>query len=258
MDLASSGAEVPVSVTSVRDVDRCRLPCVVMVGRGARRRLAGPTVLFAAGLLLAACSSGASDEVIPLTAPETIAPAPTSAPPTSSTSTAAPTPASSTSTPPLPSSTTAAQPTSSTTTPEELRFEIEAALNASRAAAIEAVTEPVGSLTEEQVLLFDEEGLAARIRFIDGIVGAGQAVRPGPLGVENIVVESAVVIDEDSVLVVFCLSSDSILYDISTGAIVDDAQGAFRNTGVVTRVDARWRVPNASRIGTFEGLSCQN
>jgi len=148
------------------------------------------------------------------------------------------------------------QSTSSTTTPEDLRLEIESVLNESRAAAIEAVTEPVGSLTDEQVLLFDEEGLAARMRFIDRIVDAGQAVRPGPLGIDEIVLESVVMIDEDSALVVFCLSSDSIVYDTATGEVVDDAPESVRNSGVFSRVEGRWLVPNASRIGLSQGLLC--
>jgi len=257
MDLVSRGAEVTVSATSVRDVDASRLPCVVMVGPVARHRLAWSTGLLAAGLLLAACSSGASDEVIPLTTPETTVPAVTSAPPTSSTSTAAPTPVPSTSTAPLPSSTTVQQPTSSTTTTEDLRFEIEADLNAGRASFVAAAAEPVDAAGAGLNRWFGGDALARSIETLAGFAARGEAARAGPSALELVEVESAQLIGDGVAVVIYCLSSDSVVYVVDGGQVVNDEIGSFRSSATMSRSGDTWRVDGRMTLSTFEVVGCE-
>ena len=198
------------------------------------------------GMGLAASCSASSDsaDLVELTTTSTIATT-TSAQPSSSTTEA------STTTSQAPTTTSEATPTTSL---EQLTAEIEADLQAGQDALTLATLDPAGS---DRGLLdpwFTEDGLAVALDHLDYLVEVGQAVRLGTI--DRVVVESVTPLDSGAALVIYCLTNDSIVFEQSTGTVVDDLTYSYRGSTTVRFRDSRWVRDSSTGLGSREGESC--
>jgi len=219
-----------------------------MVGSVVPPRRARVAVLVGLLLVLGACSSSDAESVTPLTGTTAVATSSTS----TTTPSSVPTITASTST----SSTAASTTTTASTTPEELRTDIEADLNEGRTAVIAALRDPQSPASESLANYFRFGALAGTVALIQGLAERGEAVRPGPASVERIDVESVTPVGTSAAVVVYCLSSDSVVYEIDSEVIVDDSAGSFRSTANLTVVDGRWVVDERETLVRFGEFRC--
>ncbi len=237
--------------TTVRSV---MLDGVMRWTRG-RRFVFGPLVVSL--VVLSSCSSTDSDEIVDLTtapaaaettvvstAPATTQPATTTEP---------------TSTTVEPSSTTAAQTTTSTSAPEtspaeDIEAELLRVIVGEREALLDALLHPI----DAEGGPFEQWSTAERVlELVDALqvrLDTGTAVQLGPAEATSIIVfEQAAA---DLFVVVTCTTSDSVVYDVDTGSIIDDDTLYMTRSVTVVREGQELLVVGQRRLSQSLEVPC--
>ena len=186
-------------------------------------------------LVLGACSTELSDEIIDLTTTSSVE---------ATTSTRAATTTS--------SSTIAA--TTTTTSVEELEVELMRVITGARFAFLEALADPFDTSD-------DEMGPWVTDRYLefleDAVVRAqsnGEATKLGE--VESLYLIEAVFSDANAATVTYCLVSDSIVYSIEDGSTIDDRLGFVTTSAELLMQPDGWRVDSQSILELSLEASC--
>jgi hypothetical protein len=210
-------------------------------------------------LVVVGCSSSAGDEIVDLTT--SVAPAATAS--LATTTTASATTASTTTTAPsatLAPATTEARTTTSTapstTTVEQLATEIEEDLQAARHIFTIAMADPASLDLDDFEGLYTQDGLDGVAASAARRIAAGTAIGPGPQNLDTIVVESATLVDSDTALIIYCNTNDLVVFNRTTGAIIDDSTLSIRDSVVVYRIAGVWLRDSPTSLASYEGESC--
>lgn len=203
--------------------------------------------LIGTGLFASCSASSDSADLVELTTTSTIATT-TIAQPSSSTTEA------STTTSKAQTTTSEATPT---TTLEELTAEIEADLQAGRDLVTSILHNPSAFDAAALSLYFSPSAIDRLRTRLDERLDAGWASRPGPTATDDIAVESVTVLGEADALVITCLSNDAVVFDLTTGAIINDDAGSVRYSTSVAYESGIWRTEETSTLGTFEVFGCE-
>jgi len=139
---------------------------------------------------------------------------------------------------------------------DQVAIAVEMALNEGHLAFLEVISEPVGTDLDELSRWFDVDRSATIGEFVASIQEAGIAVRRGDLALEQIVVESVELVSPELADVVYCLSTDSVVYDVTDGEVVDDSVGAFRYNTLMSLEGGVWKDGVQELIEFFVGPDC--
>ena len=206
-----------------------------------------PMVLALTAGLTACAAAGPGDpntiEPITTTTPVTVAASTTvtTAPPTTSTSTTQPT-----------TSTTQADDPQAATKQEIADLVVKA-----RQAFLDAAADPVNPDSESLSLYYAGSKLLEIRRALQDLVDSGQAIRPAPANKEIVIPVAVQLTDETEGIVIACVASDSIIYEVASEVILDDSTTSFLRSIDVRYVDGRWYVVDITTIDTFEDqLGC--
>ena len=206
------------------------------------------TALVAVLVVSGCASGGVSDEIVDLTTTSGVV---SSTVPTSTTS-EAPTTTSTT----APAATTTEESGPGSTTVEDLAAEIEADLRARRDEFTRQMADPVDVDYELLAEWMTQDGLdgarASQQRRLESNTG----VRPGAQEINDVKVESVNVLSDGVVLVVTCSTNDSVVFDLSSGEVIDDSLGSIRASIVVHRIDGRWKADAPDTLSIVEGAEC--
>ena len=184
-------------------------------------------------LVLGACTTELSDEIIDLTTTSSVE---------ATTSTRAATTSS--------SSTIAA--TTTTTSVEELEVELMRVITGARFAFLEALSDPFDTSDDTVHLWATDRYLA----LLDTAVAASMRDNEGTrLGEVESLELLSVVFDEESAVVEYCLTSDSIVYSLADGAVIDDDLGFLTITAQLV-FDDQWRLDWQTRTDFSLEVSC--
>jgi len=139
---------------------------------------------------------------------------------------------------------------------DEVMLVIEKALNDGHLAFLEVIAEPVGTDLNDLTRWFDPDRSVVIGEFVASIQEAGLAVRRGDLALEQIVVESVELVSPELAEVVYCLSTDSVVYDVTNDDVVDDSVGAFRYSTNMLFDGGTWKDGVQDLLEFFVGPEC--
>jgi len=139
---------------------------------------------------------------------------------------------------------------------DEVLVAVEMALNEGHLAFLEVVSEPVGTDLDGLDRWFDVDRSTTIGEFVTSIQEAGLAVRRGDLALERIVVESVELVSPEQADVVYCLSTDSVIFDVTDREVVDDAVSAFRYRTRMSLEGGRWKDGVQNLLELFVGPDC--
>ena len=210
------------------------------VNIGGSRWVALASVALA--LVVTACSSGTDETVVPLTDPTTTS---TTAPPTSApTTTAAPTTTTPTPIVETTVTTTAApvEPVALPTTDELLTL-----LQNERDALIDALGEDGDKTGSGLVGLMTPERLTVLVDSIAQRAADGIATKRA--GTETVEVVQLLDGDDDSsVVLMACVATDAVVYDVESGEILDDSLIYLLRLVTIVQQDSSWVVADQRRL----------
>jgi len=226
-------------------------------GRHVLSALAGVSLV-----LLSSCSSADSDEIVDLTTVPTAAE--TTVVSTAPSTTQPATTTESTSTTAVAPSTTAAETTTSTPTADsspaedspaqDIEAELLRVIVGEREALLAALLHPIEAVGDP----FEEWSTAERVlELVTALqlrLDAGTAVQLGPDETTSILVfEQAA---DDLFVVVTCTTSDSVVYDVGTGSIIDDDTIYMTRSVTVVREDQQLLVVGQRRLSQSLDVPC--